>query len=292
MNHLENQLRETLHSTRDAQTRGLSGPAVRRAARTRTIRFRTGGIAALGTAGAVAVLVAPGLFSAPPSSSVSPGAQPSAGAARKSIAAAPTSISGAEKATAVPVQAYVWAPAGSLIQDPTILSKAPEVSGSDTDWVTWSGGGPLLDPKTVSVVYADKVTLDDSGPRWPRPLVIVTGHVSATDSTLQIAALSTIAGGVDSTDLVALALTAMHPLSPGAPQAIAVADGMSAFAAADGGITAATYTYTDTTGSHSADMGLEHGVATVLAVPGRTITNIKALSHGKVVWNAAPVKGR
>lgn len=292
MNDLENQLQDTLHTTRDAQTRGLSGPAVRRAARTRAIRHRTGGIAALGAAGAVAVLVAPGLFSAHPSSSVSPGGQPSANAAKKSIAAAPPSITGTDKTTAVPVQAYVWAPAGSLISDPAILSHAPVVSGNDTDWKAFAPGSQLLDPDTVSVVYADRATLDDSGPRYPRPLVIVTGHVSASDSTLLIAALTTIAGGVDSTDLGALALIGMHPLSPGAPQAIAVADGMSAFAAADGGITAATYTYTDSTGSHTADMALEHGVATVLAVQGRTITHIKALSHGTVVWDAAPVKGR
>ena len=280
MNDLENQLQDTLHSTREAQTRGLSGPAVRRAARTRTIRFRTGGIAAVGAAGAVAVLVAPGLFGAPTSTSVSPGAQPSADAAKKSIAAAPPTTSGTGKAPAVPVQAYVWAPAGSLIDDPTVLSHAPTAAGTQ-----------LLDPHTVSVVYADRATLDDSGPRYPRPLVIVTGHVSANDSTLQIAALSTIAGGVDSTALGALGLIAMHPLTPGAPQAIAVADGMSAFVAADGGITAATYTYTDSTGSHTAHMGLEHGLATVLAGQGRTITHIKALSHGKVVWDAAPVRG-
>ena len=130
MNDLENQLQDTLHSTREAQTRGLSGPAVRRAARTRTIRFRTGGIAAVGAAGAVAVLVAPGLFGAPTSTSVSPGAQPSADAAKKSIAAAPPTTSGTGKAPAVPVQAYVWAPAGSLIDDPTVLSHAPTAAGS------------------------------------------------------------------------------------------------------------------------------------------------------------------
>ena len=304
MNDLEHRLQETLHATRDAQTQGLSGPAVRRAARTRTLRFRTGGVAVLSAAGAVAVLAAPGLVNAPGSSSVSPGAKPTAAptasnrpvptadAAKKRPAAAPTTAATGAPVRGVPVQANVWSPAGALIDNQTILSQAPRVSGNDTDWVTWSGGRPLLDPKTVSVVYADKATLDDSGPRYPRPLVIVTGHVSANDSTLQIAALTTIAGGVDSTTLGALGLMAIHPLTPGTPQAIAVADGMSAFVAADGGITAATYAYTDATGSHTAEMTLERGVATVLAVHGRTITNIKALSHGKVVWDAAPVKGR
>jgi hypothetical protein len=74
---------------------------------------------------------------------------------------------------------------------------------------------------------------------------------------------------------------------------------MTVYVAAEAGVDSATYTYTDGTGEHTAAMKVTDGVA--VAYPpmadlksGRDgkVTKVKAFSHGKVIWDAAPVTGR
>src|SRR3954453_5782932 len=163
MNDLESRLSDALHLAGPHSSGGLSGPALRRSARARTLRARTGGIAVLGATGAAIALVGPGLL---PSRSTGPVVGGSGSATKPTPTTTPsarrTTTSGTP-AKAVPVQAFVWRPAGALIDDPTILATAPRVSAHDTDWTGWAGGSRLeLEGDTVSVVYADRVTQDTS----------------------------------------------------------------------------------------------------------------------------------
>ncbi len=91
----------------------------------------------------------------------------------------------------------------------------------------------------------------------------------------------------------------MQPAQTSGAQAIAASNGLTMYVAADGGVDSATYTYRDATGVHSAAMKVADGVAIAAvpmadlkATPDGKITNIKAYSHGTVVWDAAPVLGR
>jgi hypothetical protein len=111
--------------------------------------------------------------------------------------------------------------------------------------------------------------------------------------------LTTIAGGADGNGLNALTVEAMTAVPTDGPQAIAVSTGMSVYVAAEAGVDSATYTYTDATGVHTAAMKVANGVATanvpmadLKASTAGAITRITAISHGKVVWDAAPVMGR
>ncbi|MDX6257527.1 MAG: hypothetical protein QOJ11_3861 [Frankiales bacterium] len=311
MNDLENQLHDALHASREHTTSGLSGPALRRTARRRTFRARTGGVAVVGAAAVAGVVVAPGLLdtSTPGSPGASVGGQTSA--ASKSAGADPVGksqpmASFTAKATptavpsstgkSVPVQAYVWSPAGSLIDDATVLAVAPKVAATDSDWKAW--GGQLLEQDTVSVVFADRAPLDPTA-QYPHPLVIVTGRTSADSPTLRIAALTTIEAGADRTNLNLLTVQAMTMVPADGPQAIAVSNGMTLYVVAEVGVDSATYTYTDATGQHTAAMKVADGLA-VATVPmadlkastAGEVTGIKAYSHGKVIWDAAPVAGR
>jgi hypothetical protein len=312
MNELESQLHDALHAVREHPTGGLAGPALRRTARRRTFRARTGGIAVMGAAAVAGVVVAPGLLDA--STSRSPGASVGGqtSAASKTAGADPMgkaqptasftakpSPTGVPSSTgkAVPVQANVWSPAGALIDDPTVLAVAPKMAATDSDWKSW--GGQLLEQDTVSVVFADRASINLSSPQDARPLVIVTGRTSADSPTLRVAALTTIAGGADGNDLNALTVEAMTAVPTDGPQAIAVSTGMSVYVAAEAGVDSATYTYTDATGVHTAAMKVANGVATanvpmadLKASTAGAITRITAISHGKVVWDAAPVMGR
>jgi hypothetical protein len=128
-------------------------------------------------------------------------------------------------------------------------------------------------------------------------LVIVTGRTSADSPTLRVAALTTVAGGADSTNLSSLTVDAMTTVPADGPQAIAVLGSMAAYVVAEAGVDSASYTYTDAAGDHTAAMKVANGVATVLLADLKgsgtgTVTKIKAISHGKVVWDAAPVQGR
>ena len=70
------------------------------------------------------------------------------------------------------------------------------------------------------------------------------------------------------------------------------------YVAAETGVDSATFTWTDDTGTHTAPMTVTDGVAVapepmldLKSSANGKITNIKAFSHGKVVWDAAPVAG-
>jgi hypothetical protein len=111
--------------------------------------------------------------------------------------------------------------------------------------------------------------------------------------------LTTMPGGPDSHSLSALGVEAMTSVPADGPEAIAVSNGLTMYVAAEAGVDSATYTYRDDTGEHTAAMKVSGGVA-VAPVPSAdlkasavgAITNIRALSHDKVVWDAAPVAGR
>jgi hypothetical protein len=82
-------------------------------------------------------------------------------------------------------------------------------------------------------------------------------------------------------------------------QAIAVSNGLTLYVAAEAGVDSATYSWLDAKGTHSAAMKVTDGVAVATlpmadlkASPDGRVTGVKALSHGKVVWDAAPVLGR
>jgi hypothetical protein len=310
MNELENRLHDALHAARVHTTGILSGPALRRTAHRRTFRARAGGVAVVGAAAVAGVVVAPGLIDTSTSRSASVGGQTSA--ATKTAGADPAgkaqpipSFTGKPTPTAapiatgkaVPVQANVWSPAGALIDDPTVLAVAPKMAATDSDWKSW--GGQLLEQDTVSVVFADREPINLSSPQDARPLVIVTGRTSADSPTLRLAAMTTIAGDADASNLNLLTVEAMTTVPADGPQAIAVSTGMSLYVAAEAGVDSATYTYTDATGEHSAVMKVVNGIATA-NVPmadlktstAGEVTRIKAISHGKVVWDAAPVTGR
>ncbi|BEP15033.1 hypothetical protein acdb102_33440 [Acidothermaceae bacterium B102] len=311
MNDLETQLHDSLHALGD-HGRSLSGPALRRTARRRTVRARTGGFAVVGAAAVAGVVIAPGLLDTPatrvagatgqssaPASKTLPAATPATPANVKPTgsAAAPAPSS---TATAL-VQAYQWDPAGSLIDDATVLATAPKVAASDSDWTSWTKDydeGPLLVQDSVEVVFAGVANIYNSGTDGPRPLVVVTGR-SAAQGPLQIAVLTSVAGGVDAMKLNALTVEAMHPAPTSGPQAIAVYNGLTMYVAAEHGVDSATYTYTDDTGTHTAPMTVTNGVAiapepvaALKASNNGAITNIRATSHGTVVWDAAPVAGR
>ncbi|MDX6208921.1 MAG: hypothetical protein QOE24_1312 [Frankiales bacterium] len=309
MNDLENQLHDALHAGREHTTGGLSGPALRRTARLRTYRARTGGVAVVGAAAVAGVMVAPGLLDTWTSRSASEAGQTSAAskaagtdpsgkaAPLSSFTAKPTPTAApGPTGKSVPVQANVWSPAGSLIEDATVLAVAPKVAATDSDWTAW--GGQLLEQDTVSVVFADRAPLDPTA-QYPHPLVIVTGRTSADSPTLRIAALTTIEAGADRTNLNLLTVQAMTTAPADGPRAIAVSNGMTLYVVAEAGVDSATYTYTDATGQHTAAMKVANGVA-VATVPMADlkasatgeVTKIKATSHGKVIWDAAPVKGR
>jgi hypothetical protein len=314
MNELETRLHDALHAAGEHSAGSLSGPALRRTARRRTFRARTGGAALVGAAAVVGVVVAPGLIDTSPSQSAGFAAQTSAASktagtdptgkavpvASFTAKPAPTPTETAAPSTTgkvVPVGASVWSPAGTLIDDPTVLAVTPRVAATDSDWQAW--GGPLLAQDTVSVVFADREPIDSTWQQYPRPLVIVTGRTSTDSPTLRIAALTTAAGGVDSTNLNSLTVEAMTTVPADGPQAIAVSTGMYLYVAAEAGVDSATFTYRDATGEHSAAMKVANGVATALlpmadlksSADGK-VTNVKAVSHGKVVWDAAPVLGR
>ncbi len=186
MNELESSLHDALHAARDNATGGLSGPALRRTARRRTYRTRTGGIAVVGAAAVTGVLVAPGLLNTPSSSSTVGAGASVTGPAKEagtdpvgkalpmaSFTGKPTPAA-APTGPAVPVQANVWTPAGSLVDDAMVQSTAPKVAATDTDWQSW--GGQLLEQDTVSVVFAAQAAIRSSGPDDARPLIIVTGR--------------------------------------------------------------------------------------------------------------------
>jgi hypothetical protein len=283
MNDLENRLRDAFAEADVA--RNLSGPALRRSARSRSVQVRFGGLAVVGATAAAAVVVGPGLLTSHPSTT--------AGSFGSSSTDKPTPPSATPAAStpgpAVPVQAYVWNPAGTFVADPGVLAAVPKAVG---EWNV-PEGKPVLDPRTVSVLYADRVTLDDSGPQWPRPLVIVSGRTSTTDPTLRLVALSTISGGQDSVRWPNLIPFATSVPDPAKPQVMAVAwEGLAVFVAAENGISSASYDYTDAGGEHTASMTLEKGVATALVPNGTTVTHVTATSGtgtGRVtVWDGPP----
>lgn len=308
MNDLEAQLHETLHTMTVTAEGGrkLSGPALRRTARRRTVRARTGGFAVVGAAAVAGVVIAPGLLDTP-ATRVTGGAGRSSAPASKPAQANVTPIA---SFTATPtvsptataeVQAYRWNPGGSLIDDPTVQATAPLVASTDSDWTDWTKDyheGPLLAQDTVSVVYAGAAHIYSSGTDGPRPLVVVTGRAAAGGS-LQIAVLTSVAGAVEAMKLDSLAVEAMHPAAATGPQAIAVHNGLTMYVVAESGVDSATYTWRDGTGTHTAAMTVTDGVATapepMLALKSSVngaITKVRALSHGTVVWDAAPVAGR
>jgi hypothetical protein len=246
MNELEDQLRDALLSAREHSTGGLSGPALRRTARRRTYRARTGGVAVVGAVGAAAALVGPGLLTTNGSGAGSVGA-----ASGKSSSAAPATGSN----TSVPVQAALWNPAGSLIHNADLLAAAPTTSSTDAQWKRW--GRVVLDPSTVSVEFAE--TLPITGSTAGQPVVVESGRTAA-DQPLQLAVLTTTASDTHFTGLHVLGVTPSQALGQ---QAVAVATSNGGlFVAADGGVTSATYTYTDANGSHVVTMKVQDGVAT------------------------------
>jgi hypothetical protein len=322
MSDLENRLHSALHDLPDPTAVGaMSGPALRRKARARTLRARTGGAAVVGAAAVTGVVVAPSLISTPsPRSTAGAGAggAPSAAAipaptvqvtdksagtdpAGKAQPASSFTGKATSTATAAPTQRRVltngvWDPAGALVADPTVLAAAPKVAATDADWKNW--GGQLLDRSTVKVVFADRALIRGFGPDDLRPLVVVTGRTSA-QGPLQLAVLTSVAGGGDAQDLSAIGLEAMTPVPADGPQAIAVSNGLTMYVAAETGIDSATYTYRDDSGEHTAAMKVSGGVAVaptpmadLKASAVGAITNIRAVSHGKVVWDGAPVAGR
>ena len=313
MTDLEAQLHDHLHALGDGGY-AMSGPALRRRARTRQLTMRGGSVVALGAAGTAAALVVPGLLTSPPGTNtgIAGAVTPKASAAAPTKVAAPApsasavakpvpSSAAAATPSSVPVQANAWSPAGSLIDEPTVRANAPKVAATDSDWTSWTKDydeGPLLAQDTVSVVYAGEADILSSGAPGPRPLVVVTGRTSQS-GPLQIVVLTSVAGAKNPTSLDSLAVEAMHPAAAQGPQAIAVFNGVRVYVAAQDGVDSATFTWRDDAGTHSAPMTVTDGVATApvpaLALKKSSVgavTNIRAMSHGTVVWDAAPIDGR
>ena len=315
MNELETHLHDALHAAKEHSGRGLSGPALRRTARRRAFRARTGGVAVVGAAAVAGVVVAPGLLDTPASrvtgavQSSAPSPQTAATVSSTPIAsptAAPIASVAAKRSVTVepvetPTAAQVWNPAGSLIDNATVLADAPKVASTDSDWAAWSKDydeGPLLAPGSVHVVYAGAADIFSGGTPGPRPLVIVTGQTSE-NGPVQVAVLTSAVAAADPMRLDALGVEAIHPAAEQGPPAIAVYNGVRVYVAAETGVDSATFTYTDNTGTHTAPMTVTDGVAVAAEPsldlknsPNGAITNVKALSHGTVVWDAAPVAGR
>jgi hypothetical protein len=221
-------------------------------------------------------------------------AQPAASFTGKPVPS-PT-LSPALSPTKAPAGDQTWDPAGSLIADRTVLATAPRVAATDTDFQAW--GGTLLDESTVKVVFADRAAIRSSGPDDLRPLVVVTGRAVGA-GPLRLDVLTSVAGSADAQNLSALTVAASTTVPADGPQAIAVSNGLTMYVAAEAGVDSATYTYRDDTGEHTAAMKVAGGVATapvpqadLKASAVGAITNIRAVSHGKVVWDAAPVPGR
>lgn len=314
MNELETRLHDALHAAQEHSSGNLSGPALRRTARRRTFRARTGGIAVAGAAAVAGVVVAPGLLDTSASrvtgavQSLAPSPQTTATATTPiaSPTAAPVATVAAKPSATVkpvetPTATQVWNPAGSLIENATVLADAPKAASTDSDWTAWSKDydeGPLLVADSVHVVYAGVADIFTGGAPGPRPLVIVTGQASET-GPLQVAVLTSPVGAADPMKLDGLSVEAMHPAAVQGPPAIAVYNGVRVYVAAESGVDSATFTYTDNTGTHTAPMTVTDGVA-VAAEPtldlkssaNGAITNVKAFSHGTVVWDATPVAGR
>jgi hypothetical protein len=309
MTDLETQLHEALLGLDNS--RPMSGPSLRRSARRRTVRTGAGGLAVVGAAAVAGVVVAPGLLDSP-ASRVAGAAGASSSAASRAPVAAPSaepsptaSVTAAPAASspAQPTPSTVWSPAGSLIDNATVLADAPEVVATDSGWTAWNfaeglNEGPLLSAETVQVVYAGTADIFSSGSDTTRPLVVVTGRAAA-NGPLQVAVLTSAMGAADPMKLDALTVEAMHPAAADGPQAIAVENGLTTYVAAETGVDSATFTYTDSSGTHTAPMTVTNGVA-LAATPmadlkasaNGKITNVTAYSHGTVVWDAAPLEGR
>ena len=312
MNDLENQLRHALRgATQGSATTTMSGPALRRLAHRRTVRARTGGLAAVGFAAAATVGVAatPGLLhhSTPQPTEAAAQTSPTPSASPSPTPVTSTQPAGTASAAPAPpaTQGTPWSPAGGLIDNATVQVVAPVVAATDRDWTAWAAdpqwaawGGPLLDQDTVHVVFADGLTLDPTA-QYPHPLVIVTGRTSPDSPILRIAALTTIQAGADRSNLNLLTVQAMTTAPAAGPLAIAVSNGMTLYVVAQDGVDSATYSYTDNTGQHTAAMTITGGVAVantpmddLKQSPNGKITNITAYAHGNVIWNAEPIQGR
>jgi hypothetical protein len=318
-------LRSTLESTLPAECH-ITGEAVRRQARKQQRRARAVGGAALAAASVSLGVGVPRLLhydSVAAGGGVTADARAAGTATSPALSADTSTVSASPAASAGPcspdrkrptdappatpfnpandttlpaaVPQTAWQPAGELIRSGTVDATARKVVGLDCDWLTWGAGGKLLDSSSATVVFAGRARIDDSGPLYPRPLVVVAGRVTGTQAPA-LAVLTTIAGAGDSRQLSALTVIAVSD-DASTQDVVAVAGGMAVFVVADGGVTKADYIYRDKTGDHTVPMDVDAGVATSLLPTGpdvtpRVVTKVVAFRGTQKIWDGAPVAGR
>lgn len=240
---------------------------------------------------------APALPAAPPASAPAQRADPCPPGWKPPRNAPPAPAYNPDKAVAsVEVPAAAWRPAGELIANAEVVAAAIKSVGDDCVWANWLDG-KLLDSNSSTVVYAGRAPIDSSGPKYPRALVVVKGRLTGSDVSA-LAVLSTVAGGRDGLNPVALTVVAVKEERSTQDNVVAVAGGMAVFVIADGGVTRAEYTYRDGPGERTVSMDIEQGIATSVLASGPNvldppdITKVVAFAGDKKIWDGPPVQGR